>query len=101
MSARILSIMLAVRVLSIFGRSTSGGFGVAAVDLSGDKDEMASDPELRYRWALLTFQEGLRFDAAVSRDFCLSSFVSHHLSLLSISGSLLSPPAGAAPGSLT
>ena len=77
MSARILSIMLAVRVLSIFGRS-SGGFGVAAVDLSGDKDEMASDPELRYRWALLTFQEGLRFDAAVSRDFCLSSFVSQN-----------------------
>ena len=79
-SARILSIMLAVRVLSIFGRSTSGGFGVAAVDLrlSGDKDEMASDPELRYRWALSTFQEGLRFDAAASRDFCLSSFVSQN-----------------------
>ena len=78
MSARILSIMLAVRVLSIFGRSTSGGFGVATVDLSGDKDEMASDPELRYRWALSTFQEGLRFDAAASRDFCLSSFVSQN-----------------------
>ena len=78
MSARILSIMLAVRVLSIFGRSTSGRFGVAAVDLSGDKDEMASDPELRYRWALSTFQEGLRFDAAASRDFCLSSFVSQN-----------------------